>query len=318
MAIHRKSQRFFLTRVVRPSRAVEPTRRNACRRLSSATPDVRERLAFASRVAREAGDRILGHYGATGHETKAGGSPVTAADLASNEWIVNSIRSAWPGEAILAEESADSADRLISDRVWVVDPLDGTREFLAQNGEFSVMIGFVTGGRPVVGVVLVPVRGLLYAAAAGEGAWAEESGERRRLRCHAARPGGLRLVGSRSHPDPLIEAMRERLGITDVRPSGSVGIKCALIAEGERDLYVHPVPYLKEWDTCAAEVLLREAGGVVTDCRGEPLVYNKPDPTQPDGILACAASVHATVLEQIGPIYERARPAVGRGMIQGE
>lgn len=275
--------------------------------MSSATPDVRERLAFAGRVAREAGERILRHYGATGHETKAGGSPVTAADLAANEWIVSAIRAAWPGEAILAEESKDSADRLTSDRVWVIDPLDGTREFLAQNGEFSVMIGFVAGGRPRLGVVMVPVRGLLYAAAEGEGAWAELAGEKRRLQCLPARLDNLRLVGSRSHPDPTIEAMRERLGITDVKPSGSVGIKCALIAEGERDLYVHPVPYLKEWDTCAAEVLLREAGGMVTDCRGDPLAYNKPDPTQPHGILACAASIHAEVLDKIGPVYETAR-----------
>jgi 3'-phosphoadenosine 5'-phosphosulfate (PAPS) 3'-phosphatase len=101
--------------------------------------------------------------------------------------------------------------------------------------------------------------------------------------------------------------MRKALGITDVKPSGSVGIKCALIAEGDRDLYVHPVPYLKEWDTCAAEVLLHEAGGVVTDCLGQPLTYNKPDPTQPHGILACTEGVHAAVLEAIGPVYEKAR-----------
>jgi 3'(2'), 5'-bisphosphate nucleotidase len=108
---------------------------------------------------------------------------------------VSAIRREWPGEAILAEESKDSADRLSNDRVWVVDPLDGTREFLAQNGEFSVMIGFVAGGRPRVGVVLIPVRGLLYAAAEGGGAWAEEGGERRSLRCRTTGLNDLRLVG---------------------------------------------------------------------------------------------------------------------------
>jgi 3'(2'), 5'-bisphosphate nucleotidase len=86
------------------------------------------------------------------------------------------------------------------------------------------------------------------------------------------------------------------LPITDRRPSGSVGIKCALIAEGECDLYAHPVAYMGEWDTCAPEVLLREAGGTVTDCRGEPLRYNKPDPHQPHGILACAPGLLETVL----------------------
>jgi 3'(2'), 5'-bisphosphate nucleotidase len=274
--------------------------------LNSATPDVRERLAFAGQVARQAGERILRHYGATGHDTKVGGSPVTAADLAANEWIVSEIQRVWPGEPILAEESADSEDRQRSDRVWVVDPLDGTREFLAQNGEFSVMVGFVSGGRPQVGVVYVPVRGLLYSAAEGEGAWAEEAGGRRRLRCVRARLDGLRLVGSRSHPDLTLEAMRERLAIQDVKPSGSVGIKCALIAEGDRDLYVHPVSHLMEWDTCAAETLLREAGGKVTDCRGAPLVYNKPDPSQPHGIVACVAEIHADIMARIGPVYEAA------------
>ena len=257
-------------------------------------------------MAREAGERVLLHYGRTAHQTKEGGSPVTAADLASNEWIVRSIREAWPGEAILAEESADSASRLGADLVWLVDPLDGTKEFLAQNGEFSVMIGLVAGGRSVMGVVYVPVRGLLYRAAEGEGAWAEDAGGSRRLRCAVPSPEALRMVGSRSHGDETIDAMQRALGVVDVRPSGSVGIKCALIAEGERDLYVHPVPYLQEWDTCAAEVLLREAGGEVTDCRGGRLRYNKQDPSQPDGIVACAAEIHARVLALIRPLYETA------------
>jgi 3'(2'), 5'-bisphosphate nucleotidase len=113
----------------------------------------------------------------------------------------------------------------------------------------------------------------------------------------------LRLVGSRSHPDPLLLRMQESLGITDVRPSGSVGVKCALIAEGERDLYIHPVPYMKEWDTCAPEVLIREAGGDVTDCYGDPLRYNKPDPAQPHGIIACAPGVATSVLQRVSPLF---------------
>jgi 3'(2'), 5'-bisphosphate nucleotidase len=100
--------------------------------------------------------------------------------------------------------------------------------------------------------------------------------------------------------------MQRALRITDVQPSGSVGIKCALIAEGKRDLYIHPVPYLKEWDTCAPEVLLREAGGRVTDCLGGPLRYNKTEPAQAHGIVACAAEIHAEVMRVIAPLYESA------------
>ncbi len=122
-------------------------------------------------------------------------------------------------------------------------------------------------------------------------------GERTRLRVSKADLSNLRLVGSRSHAEPLLERLQESLGIEDVEPCGSVGVKCSRIAEGRRDLYVHPVPYLKEWDTCAPEVLLREAGGEVTDCLGGRLEYNKPDPHQPHGIVACGGA-----LEELRPL----------------
>lgn len=278
--------------------------------MNGATGDVQERLAFAADAAREAGRRILRYYGDVDHETKAGGSPVTQADLDANEYLVEVIGRRYQGEPVLAEESADPVARRNADRLWIVDPLDGTKEFLAGNGEFAVMIGYVADGEPRAGVVYLPARGLLYGAASGAGAWVESAGSQRTLRCVPARSDALRLVGSRSHPDALIEEMRAALGITDVRPSGSVGIKCALIAEGERDLYIHPVPYLKEWDTCAPELIVREAGGVVTDCRGERLRYNKDSPSQPDGIVACGADVHARVMRVIGPLYEAATERV--------
>src|SRR5690606_15740871 len=140
-----------------------------------------------------------------------------------------------PDDAILSEESADSAERLSARRVWIVDPLDGTKEFLAQNGEFSIMIGLAVEGEAVLGVVYLPDGDLLYGAARGLGAWVEERGERRRLSRGAASPEALRLVGSRSHADLLLERMRLELGITDVLPCGSVGVKCSRIAEDVRD-----------------------------------------------------------------------------------
>jgi 3'(2'), 5'-bisphosphate nucleotidase len=249
----------------------------------------------------------MAHYGTAESSAKAGGSPVTQADHAANAIIVSAIREAYPGDAILSEESKDSAERLDARRVWIVDPLDGTKEFLAQNGEFSIMIGLAVGGEAVLGVVYMPDGDRLYAAARGVGATVEVQHEKQGLRTdHRHWPP--RMVGSRSHADPLTLLIRDRLGVTDVVPSGSVGVKCALIAEGKRDLYVHPVPYLKEWDTCAPEVVLREAGGEVTDCMGEPLRYNKPDPRQPDGILACGPAVHGRALETVRAVYS-SRPA---------
>lgn len=250
----------------------------------------------------------MGYYGSTAAEYKEGNSPVTAADHTANELIVEGLQNAFPGQAILSEELKDSPARLLTDRVWIVDPLDGTKEFLAQNGEFSVMIGLAIAGSAVLGVVYLPDGDVLYAAAKGHGAWVERSGTRQALHCAPYDGGEIRMVGSRSHPDPLLAAIQEDLQITDVLPSGSVGVKCSLIAEGIRDLYVHPVPYLKEWDTCAPEVLLREAGGHVSDCLGRPLLYNKPEPTQPRGILACRAGLVETVLTTVAPLYATAYP----------
>jgi 3'(2'), 5'-bisphosphate nucleotidase len=212
--------------------------------------------------------------------------------------IVAGLRERFPDDGILSEESRDSADRLSRERVWIVDPLDGTREFIDGIPEFAVMIGLAVNGAAVLGVVYCAASDELYMAAAGGGAWLESGGRLERLRTEPAGES-LRLVGSRSHPDARLLRIRDELGIDDVRPSGSVGVKCALIARNERDLYVHPVPYLKEWDTCAPEVILREAGGTVCDCLGEPLRYNKPKPVQPNGILAGAPGVLPRVLDVV-------------------
>jgi 3'(2'), 5'-bisphosphate nucleotidase len=269
----------------------------------------RTEVETAARLAREAGAAAMAFYGTDEKTIKEGGSPVTAADLAANRVIVAGLRTAFPGDAVLSEESKDDPARLEAERVWIVDPLDGTKEFLAQNGEFSVMIALVAGGEPVVGIVYRPDGDTLYRAEAGQGAWRERGGEApARLGAAAAdaaaRPeDGLRMVGSRSHGDPLIDRIGRELGVTEKIPHGSVGLKCALLADGGADVYVHPVPYLSEWDTCAPEVVLREAGGWVSDCRGERLRYNKAGPKQPEGILALAPRVDRSVVETIERSY---------------
>ncbi len=143
--------------------------------------------------------------------------------------------------------------------------------------------------------MLKPDPGRLYLGLAEGGAWTADvrwAGEAdasvgpfRPLRLPDERSGMLRMVRSRSHPDPLITAVGDGLGVETV-VSGSVGVKCSLIAEGAADLYVHPVPFLKEWDTCAPEAVLRGAGGRVSDCAGQPLDYGKAEPRQPRGIFA--------------------------------
>jgi 3'(2'), 5'-bisphosphate nucleotidase len=270
------------------------------------------RLALACAAARAGGDEVRRRYGSTEHALKSPGDPVTEADLAANGAILELLRLGDGGTPVLSEESRDGADRLAHEEIWVVDPLDGTKEFLAGNGEFAVMVGLARAGEAVLGAVYLPAVDVLYAGIVGSGAWVErKEGGRQPLRCVEAKAGRLRLVGSRSHAEPLLVAMQQALGVTDVEPAGSVGVKCGRIAEGRRDLYIHPVPYLKEWDTCAPEAVLRAAGGTVTDCRGGPLRYNQRVPVQRDGIVACGPGI-SWVLSRIGPLYDAA--AAGKGV----
>ncbi len=260
-------------------------------------------LEVACRLAREAGARIMERYGSTASETKHGGSPVTAADKEANRLIVAGLRDAFPDDAILAEESADTSARLEHDRVWIVDPLDGTKEFLAGNGEFAVMIGLAVRGEPVLGVVYLPDGDRLYHASAGEGAYLSVGGAPAARLVREPTPKPPRMVASRSHRDQKIERIRSLLGVEVIDRSGSVGVKVGVVAEGRSDLYVHPVPYLCEWDTCAPEIIARESGATVTDCLGEPLRYNKRDPTQPHGILVTAPGLGEPALEAVRSVY---------------
>lgn len=269
-------------------------------------------LEHATGAALAAGAAAMRHYGSASATRKAGGSPVTEADHAANDIILARLGEAFPRDPVLSEESRDSPARLRARRVWIIDPLDGTKEFLAQNGEFAVMIGLALDGRASAGVMYLPARGLLFRAAAGAGAWLRAGAEPgwERLEPPPATPP-LRLVGSRSHADPFLAELASRLATRDVRPSGSVGVKCSLIARGERDLYVHPVSHLSEWDTCAPEVVLREAGGTVLDCLGSPLRYNKERPVQPHGILACGPGAERAI-PVVTELYEARRAGAAR------
>jgi len=263
-------------------------------------------LSIACEAAVQGGAAVLRFYGDRAHTLKAGGSPVTAADHASNDTILRTIATAFPSDAILSEETQDSPERLENTRVWIVDPLDGTKEFIAGIPEFSVMVALLEDDALKVGAVYRPADDVLYYATAGGGAFRRDAAGTTRLVCGLPkRPA--RVVGSRSHADPLVMALCREHAFTDIEPCGSVGTKCTRIAEGARDLYVHPVPYMGEWDTAAAELILSEAGGSVTDCSGRSLRYNKPDPLQPHGILAAHPSLTFQVLPTLTRLIANGR-----------
>lgn len=254
-------------------------------------------LAIAAEAALAGGRAAMSHYGRADLSVRDKGvdDPVTAADRAANDAILGVLTERAPGQRVLSEESAppemggaEGGDA--GDRLWIVDPLDGTKEFLARNGQFSIMVGLAEGGRATLGAVHQPDPDRLYLGLAGGGAWVvanpRHRPESRSLSVVPRPTGPLRLVASRSHGDPALDRLIGTLGEVEVSRVGSVGIKCALIAAGAADLYVHPVPYLKEWDTCAPEALLRGAGGRVTDCGGGALRYGKDERRQPRGIFA--------------------------------
>lgn len=233
--------------------------------------------------------------------------PVTEADRAVNAYLVKELKGRFPEDGILAEESRDDLSRLDRRRVWIVDPLDGTAEFIAHNGEFCIMIGFVVDHTPVAGVVYQPVDNILYGAALGVGAFIEEFGDRYPL--HVSRERQLsrfRLVVSRSHRSPLLDLIIPRLGVQREQIVGSVGLKIGAIARGQADFYFHPNPGTKEWDTCAPEIIVREAGGQMTDCWNRPLLYNQTDVVRHFGVLASNGVRHADISAVLSQVLDEA------------
>ncbi len=232
-------------------------------------------------LAAEAGERILEIYAtAFGVTTKDDDSPLTAADLAAHQIIVAGLRRLTPDTPVLSEESAGVPfpERAHWRRYWLVDPLDGTKEFIQRNGEFTVNIALIEDREPVLGVVQVPVTGLCYFAARDQGAFREEPGQPPHpIRVRPLRPGEpVRVVGSRSHGGPGLQAFVAALGPHELVTIGS-SLKFCQVAEGAADVYPRLGP-TSEWDTAAAQCIVEVAGGrVVSAETGEPLRYNTRD-----------------------------------------
>lgn len=264
-------------------------------------------LEIAIGLAKEAGSIVLEYY----HQDydvnlKGGKEPVTEADHASNTFITNELQKLFPDDGILAEESKDNQKRLERKRVWLVDPMDGTKEFIEKIGQFAVMIGLVENNRPILGAVYQPTTDTLYAATKDSGAFIVRNGQKSPLKVsEISQIEDMRLVISRSHRSPLVDEIKQVLGLQKEVSSGSVGLKVGLMVENKSDLYIHPNPKTKEWDTCAPEIILSEAGGVFTDCWGEPLKYNKENVFNDKGFVASNGRAHEEIIEKIKPFLGR-------------
>jgi 3'(2'), 5'-bisphosphate nucleotidase len=226
-------------------------------------------------VVQAAGTAIMSIYdGKFAVERKADNSPLTLADLESQRIIIEGLQRIAPAIPILSEESAAApwTERRNWRELWVVDPLDGTREFVKRNGEFTINIALVVDHEPLLGLISAPAQGLLYWGAAGSGAFAQHGGgQRRRIHCVPPRQP-LRVVGSRSHLSAQTEEYLRRMGPYVMTGVGS-SLKFCLLAQGDADLYPRFGP-TSEWDTAAGQALLEAAGGQVTRLDGHRLRYN--------------------------------------------
>ena len=225
----------------------------------------------------EAGRRIMPFYrGHVAVSVKQDASPLTAADLAAHHFLVESLPAILPGTPVISEESAPESHLLAcnSDRFWLVDPLDGTKEFLKATDEFTVNVALVENGRPILGAVHAPALDVTYYASAEGGAWRESANRApTRLATRRADIARLAVVASKDHAGPMVKAMLDRLSHPALRSMGS-SLKFCLIAEGSADLYFRDVPTM-EWDTAAAQCVVESAGGSVCSLDGKALRYGK-------------------------------------------
>lgn len=239
-------------------------------------------------IAREAARIVMSFYEAEAYaiETKADMSPVTEADMAVNDYVCGEL--AAYGYPILSEESPDDPARDAADRVWIIDPIDGTKGFIRRTGDFAVMIGLAAGGKSVLGVVALPARDMVYWGTEGGGAWRQCGTRKPERLAVSGRPiaEGRLLVGTHGL-HPAEKAVIERHDMMKV-VVGSAGVKMCMIAAGEGEVYAVADNVMSQWDTCAAHIIVTEAGGVVTDITGAPLVYNTPDARHRAGVLAAA------------------------------
>ncbi len=258
-----------------------------------------EKMEQLIELARSAGKAVLELYNSSSDvesKLKTDESPVTAADLASEKILLEGLKRF--GYPILSEETPDDDSRLKHERLWIIDPLDGTKDFLKNTGEFSILIGLAERGRPALGVVYQPIGDIVYYAQRGKGAYLKKGSESSKM-LHVSQqvnPEKMRMLMSRNHLREPEVFVAKQFSITHHIPAGSAGLKIARVASGEVDLTINSSDRTGEWDTCAAQCILEEAGGAMTSLDGEPIEYNKQVPKNLRGYVASNGLVHDHVI----------------------
>lgn len=245
-------------------------------RLATLNPQVCE-------LVREAGEKIMHFYeGGASVTWKRDASPLTSADSASHDFLMEALRSLTPEIPVISEESDETINGFVAagTSFWLVDPLDGTKEFIKGTNEFTVNVALIEAGQPAMGVVYAPALNLIYYGSRDSGSW-RKAGAEPATPISVRRADVLRMsvVASKDHAGPLVGAMLARLTSPQLQSMGS-SLKFCLVAEGKADLYLRDLPTM-EWDTAAAQCVVEAAGGGVYSLDGKPLSYGKDDLRNP-------------------------------------
>ena len=254
-------------------------------------------LDIAIKAASEAGNAIMEIYQSNYETTtKNDDSPITDADLKSNE-VIKKILSQTKHE-ILSEEDKDDLIRLSKETIWIVDPLDGTSDFIDKTGEFTVMISLIKNKKPILGVIGWPTEKTLFVAQKGNGAFRFSNNEWRKISVtRVSEITKCRAVGSRHHLSDKEKLFIKKLGIENFTSIGS-SLKVGKISSGEAEAYITTTNKMKEWDSAASYCIISEAGGKMTDMSGNDITYNNEDVYHRNGILVTNGLVHNKILEE--------------------
>ena len=255
-------------------------------------------------AARAAADLVMRVYAAPFDvEYKAKDDPVTVADRQANALICEHLARAFPGVPLVAEESdpATYAGFAGAGAAWFIDPLDGTREFVAKNDEFAVMLGLAEAGQATVGVIVAPAWGRAFVGVVGDGAWeVSPGGARSEIRVSSRDTlKGARFVVSRSRAPELVASFIASVGAAAPAPHGSSGLKGVLVATGDADVYLQPGHAGMRWDACATDALVRAAGGALTEAGGAPFDYKSDEIANVRGMLGSNGKLHPAVVEAL-------------------
>ncbi len=260
-----------------------------------------QHLTIAILAAREAGRVIMTHYGNNEHTLKIDESPVTAADNAAHDVLAHMLGTTTI--PVLSEEDT-GVESPYPTQLWIIDPLDGTKDFISGTKDFAVMIALLENGAPTLGVLYAPAHGVLYYAVRGHGAYMlhDDDTEPSRLHVSDRRVPNLHQLASVHHRTPFTDLIADRLQVAHIKPRGGAGIKAALIAEQEGDFFMM-LARVGEWDVCAPHIILEEAGGIVTDAHGNPLTYGSHDNRINHGVVFSNGPDHGAIVATIEALF---------------